>query len=297
MGFIKEVYSGNRGGLVVAFGRGENSANYFSGDSTEAAMKYFNMYLKNNEIYIQTEDAQALESLGINPQDASEFRSTVNDIINVLTDEQAIEAPILFPIWQPDVVYKVGDRVRYENKLYKVIQDHTSQPSWTPIVASSLFTSLLIDVAGGTILDWKQPDSTNGYTTGDKVKHNNIFYISTADNNVFEPGTVGAPWEEYIADWSEEGVYYLNQKVYFNEEIYISTENDNITAPDAENNSWQKVITQPEVGEETSVFEWTSGATYMIGDHILYEGVEYESLIDNNVWSPMDYPAGWNIIK
>ena len=51
--------------------------------------------------------------------------------------------------------------------------------------------------------------------------------------------------------------------------------------------------------ENDSVPEWVqpeSTEGYMIGDHVIYEGIEYESLIDNNVWSPVDYPAGWTAV-
>lgn len=34
---------------------------------------------------------------------------------------------------------------------------------------------------------------------------------------------------------------------------------------------------------------------YKAGDKVTFEGVHYISLIDNNVWSPKDYPAGWQI--
>ena len=43
--------------------------------------------------------------------------------------------------------------------------------------------------------------------------------------------------------------------------------------------------------------EWVqpdSTNAYSIGDKVTYNGVVYESLIDNNVWSPDAYPAGWN---
>jgi hypothetical protein len=35
----------------------------------------------------------------------------------------------------------------------------------------------------------------------------------------------------------------------------------------------------------------------MIGDKVKYEGVIYVSLIDNNIWSPVAYPAGWQIVE
>lgn len=36
---------------------------------------------------------------------------------------------------------------------------------------------------------------------------------------------------------------------------------------------------------------------YQTGDRVLYNGQVYESLIDANVWSPTDYPAGWQLIS
>lgn len=35
---------------------------------------------------------------------------------------------------------------------------------------------------------------------------------------------------------------------------------------------------------------------YNTGDVVSYNGTLYKSLIDNNVWSPADYPTGWAVI-
>lgn len=310
MGFIKEVYSNNRAGLVVAFGRGQTSANYFNGDSIEEAMKHFNIYLKGYEMYIKTEDEKAINDLGIKAEDAVEFRSTVDAILTTLNDEQAAAAPILFPVWQANVEYKVGDRVRYNGKLYKVIQDHNSQIGWEPIYAASLFASLLIDEENNTILAWIQPDATNAYQKGDKVIHNRIFWVSTVNSNVWEPGTVNAPWQEYIANWENGVAYALDQKVLYNEVIYISLIANNTDVPDNSEN-WEVYVTEtpapetptdpdftePEVDQTETITEWVTaedGGLYMIGDKVIYNDIVYESLIDNNVWSPEAYPGGWS---
>lgn len=50
----------------------------------------------------------------------------------------------------------------------------------------------------------------------------------------------------------------------------------------------------------TEVGEWVqpdSTNAYNTGDRCMYGGVMYESTIDNNVWSPADYPAGWKAIS
>lgn len=41
---------------------------------------------------------------------------------------------------------------------------------------------------------WEQPESTNPYMAGDKVTHGGKTWVSTVDDNVWEPGVYG--WEE-----------------------------------------------------------------------------------------------------
>lgn len=74
-----------------------------------------------------------------------------------------------------------------------VLQAHTSQDTWTPPDAPSLFAKVLIPDSS-TIPEWEQPESTNPYSKGDKVTHNGKTWQSTTDNNVWEPGVYG--WEE-----------------------------------------------------------------------------------------------------
>lgn len=114
------------------------------------------------------------------------------------TDEQALQVPSLYPEWSGDgVTYKVGFRLRSDGVLYKVLQDHTSQSDWSPAAAPSLFAQVLIEDPN-VITEWVQPDSTNGYMTGDKVTHNEKTWESLADNNVWEPGADGTEslWTE-----------------------------------------------------------------------------------------------------
>ena len=107
------------------------------------------------------------------------------------TDEQALQVPELYDSWSGDSVpYKAGVRLNYNSILYKVLQDHTSQPDWTPDTAPSLFAKVLVEDSE-VIPEWEQPGSTNGYAKGDRVTHNGTTWESLVDNNVWEPGTVG----------------------------------------------------------------------------------------------------------
>ena len=114
-------------------------------------------------------------------------------VANQVTDDVvALEIQEFYDEWQVGVTYVVGRYVRYKEILYKVLTAHTSQEGWTPDSATSLFAKVLIDPNGG-VLEWEQPDSTNPYMKGDKVTFEGITYVSTVDNNVWQPGVYG--WE------------------------------------------------------------------------------------------------------
>lgn len=112
-----------------------------------------------------------------------------------LTDTDALEAVELFPHWHDSAEYQTGNRVSYEGLLYKCLQDHTSQPSWTPDVSPSLWVR--VDDPGEEWPEWRQPTgSTDAYAKGAKVSHAEKHWISDVDGNVWEPGVYG--WTEAV---------------------------------------------------------------------------------------------------
>ena len=117
------------------------------------------------------------------------------DLTTMLTDEQALEVPYIFPKWEVDVNYVKDQRVLYQGVLYKVLQGHKSQAIWKPTEAVSLFAKVLIPDPN-VIPNWEQPNSTNAYMKGDKVLFNGKVYASLIDNNVWSPTDYPAGWEE-----------------------------------------------------------------------------------------------------
>lgn len=126
-------------------------------------------------------------------QEAKLFIESLVTLRGLATDEMSLQVPNLYPTWKTEVAYEVGERVLYNDILYKVLIAHTSQETWTPDVSASLFAKVLIPDEN-VIPEWVQPDSTNAYKIGDKVTHNGKTWVSTVDNNVWEPGAYG--WEE-----------------------------------------------------------------------------------------------------
>lgn len=110
-----------------------------------------------------------------------------------LDDTDALGGIELFPRWNNSTEYAVGDRVNYSDVLYKCLTAHTSQPSWTPDVAPSLWVR--VDDPSIEWPEWVQPlGATDAYPLGAKVSHRGSHWVSDIDANVYEPGVYG--WTE-----------------------------------------------------------------------------------------------------
>lgn len=125
-----------------------------------------------------------------------QFIEAVKDLLRNAGDVEALKAKDLYPDWEPGLALVQGTRILYGGKLYAVLQSHYSQPDWTPETAPSLFAEVLIPDPE-VIPDWVQPESTNPYSKGDKVRHAGKIWVSDIDNNIWEPGVYG--WTEVQA--------------------------------------------------------------------------------------------------
>lgn len=144
MGFIKEKYSNGKVGLVAAFKGDQNLENYCNSNSLEEAMDYFNLELKNGFLYEVSAEEKAMQELGININEASQFREQINSLISQMDDEVANQNIVLYPLWKEGVYYQKNSRVRYMNSLYRVLVPHTSRINWTPSKSTSLFEKIEI---------------------------------------------------------------------------------------------------------------------------------------------------------
>ena len=71
-----------------------------------------------------------------------------------LTDTQAVTVKAIYPAWNPDgVQYPVDYKVLQDDVLYKCLQEHTSQASWAPGEAPSLWAAVASGGQEGTLED------------------------------------------------------------------------------------------------------------------------------------------------
>lgn len=128
---------------------------------------------------------------------ARKLRALVELAAQSLEPADALEGKELFPEWQPDTSYERGYKVRRSGILYACLQAHTSQAGWEPGAAPSLWAKVLVPDPD-VIPDWEQPDSTNAYKKGDKVRFDGKIYESLIDNNVWSPAAYPAGWREVV---------------------------------------------------------------------------------------------------
>lgn len=152
------------------------------------------------DIYEEVRDETVNDNLFDTIVDIQNKEASLNKIgkivaNNVTDDAVALSIQEFYDVWSVGVTYEVGRYLLYKNVLYKVLQPHTSQETWTPDVTASLYAKVLIDPTGETIPDWEQPDSTNAYMTGDKVRFEGVVYESTIDNNIWSPTAYPAGWK------------------------------------------------------------------------------------------------------
>lgn len=103
----------------------------------------------------------------------------------------------VFTEWTYPVHYKVGNLRKHRDKLYKCIQEHTSQENWGPDVAVSLWCGAADPYEEWP--EWSQPvGAHDAYAKGAKTSRNDKKWISDIDGNVWEPGVYG--WTEYVEE-------------------------------------------------------------------------------------------------
>ena len=110
----------------------------------------------------QFQKQQAIEKVSENSRPLTETeisRMLITSQINTLEvdNNTALRMKDYYPQWKTLFDYKVGYKVQYNNKLWEVIQAHTSQLGWEPDVTASL---------------WKQINETHTGELSDPIPYN-----------------------------------------------------------------------------------------------------------------------------
>lgn len=101
---------------------------------------------------------------------------------------------------------------------------------------------------------------------------------------------VEAEWEFHIGEWVDKDSVVVHKKVR-----YTVLQGHYLQADWVPGEVPALYKREADPGEEWPEFIHPTGAhdTYNRGDKVTFDGERYISLIDNNSWSPTEYPAGW----
>lgn len=127
---------------------------------------------------------------------------------------------------------------------------------------------------------------------------NAISFVTLAEQGHIDDVTAGEHTDMF-AEWAYPIAYTEGQIRRYDDKLYkcISAHNSQEDwTPDKTGSLW-KAISDP--NEEWPEWSRPIGAfdAYQTGDKVTYEGKHYVSLIDNNVWSPTEYTAGWDEVS
>lgn len=102
--------------------------------------------------------------------------------INSITvdDATAVRMVAFYPEWAKDTAYTIGYKVQYLGKLYKVIQAHTSQETWTPDITASLYTRI-DEVHDGTKYDAIPYEGNMSLYNGKYYSQDGVTYLCNRD--------------------------------------------------------------------------------------------------------------------
>lgn len=122
-------------------------------------------------------------------QRAYELRALIEKASTSLSDVDALKGIELFPLWKVNTAYSIDERIRYNTRLYKVRQAHTSQSNWTPDITPALYAEVEEPGQGDTP---DNPISYNGNMELFKDKYysqDGVVYICTRDTGapVYNP--------------------------------------------------------------------------------------------------------------
>lgn len=135
-------------------------------------------------------------------QAAEQLRRALQMFAKTVTEEQALEIATVFPAWEVNRAYEVGDIISYgtnstgDPQLYKVVQKHTSQADRLPGKGTdSLYDAFGLNSSGYPV--WTQPSGAHdAYNKGDIVDYKGTLYQSTIDGNVWAPDAYPTGWTE-----------------------------------------------------------------------------------------------------
>ena len=112
--------------------------------------------------------------------EALKLRGIIEQSAQSLSNETALKAVCLHPLWAENTAYTAGFKVQHNGKLWRVIQTHTSQTGWEPENTASLWEQVN-ETHTGELADPIPYDGNMALENGTHYIQNGAIYLCTRD--------------------------------------------------------------------------------------------------------------------
>lgn len=220
----------------------------------------------------------------LNP--SNDFKGEIQEIPDNKVDE------IITSIEKENANREILKKENDINNAHKLIEDLRKLPNEQQIVLNSYLIKLIMNSSHFSEIE---KNSINliieDYTIANE-KEFELNNIEEIKNNINSN------------EWQSDTDYYLNDYVLYEGNLYKviqSHKSQSNWLPNLVPALYKLLAKKEEVEDiETPIPEFIqptgSHNAYNIGDKVKFNNKIYESLINNNTWSPTAYPAGWKEI-
>lgn len=240
-----------------------------------------------------SEDLLAEKNLLLEKQENT-IKTTREKLETVLENTDLEKFAYLYMEWKPEDYLEQGVKVSYNDSLYEVLQSHMTQANWTPVLAPALFKPIKLREG---YEEWQQPTGAHdAYSVGSIVLFEEVLYEANP------------PWEGYLIDRSPVELPDYWTRLGTIEEYENPTIPEEPEVPEEPTDPEDPVEPTYPTGTLENPILWVpyngipfgsegSEGIYAKDTYIRFEGGLYMSLLDNNHWTPITYPAGWQRIN
>lgn len=116
---------------------------------------YIEVPVKEAEEIMRRRDAEAQIATIEELDNAALDAEVIPDIINTfdLSDEEALKRKDLYPEWAAGISVVAGEKYRYGDNLWQVVQSHTTQAGWEPGIYTASLWKVIDEQHAGTAAD------------------------------------------------------------------------------------------------------------------------------------------------
>ena len=148
-----------------------------------------NRYVEMTDAEIKAAQAESAKAAAMERQHSMTAYEVISMLIPLLIntlavdDNTALRMKDFYPQWASGVNYPAGCKVQYSSKLWQAVQAHTSQTSWNPESAPSLWETVN-ETHVGTLDDPIPYDGNMVLESGKHYLQEGEFYLCIRDSGV-----------------------------------------------------------------------------------------------------------------